>query len=134
MGMKVIGLDGQTHQWKPELYHSQRSNASKPHTRARDLLRTLFPFYSINEEVLLVGVPTRLYIDLYIHPLRLAVEVNGIQHYDGTSFFHANRQCFRDSLKRDQMKREWCSLNNIDLIELRDGDNLEKWTEQIRNR
>lgn len=132
--MNVIGLDGQEYKWKPELYHEKKSNASGPHIRARDLLRSLFPFYSINEEVLLVGTPTRLYIDMYIHSLRLAIEVNGVQHYNANSFFYANAGEFRRAKQRDAMKKEWCSLNNIDLVELKDGDSLEKWTEQIRNR
>lgn len=132
--MKVKGLDGLEYNWKPETYHEQRDNASKPHKRARELIHSLFPFYSINEEIPLVGVPERLFVDLYIHPLRMAVEVQGAQHYKFNSFFFASAKDFRKAKRRDEMKREWFSLNDIDLVELPDNEDNEQWTLRIKNR
>jgi hypothetical protein len=132
--MQIIGLDGKEYVWKPERYHSQRENASSPHIKARNLLHSLFPFYSINEEIPLVGTPTKLFLDLYIHALRLCCEIQGVQHYQFSSFFHGNAQGFKKSKERDRIKREWCELNNIDLVELPDTESEKEWTERIKNR
>lgn len=132
--MLIIGLDGKQYKWKPETYHEQRDNASIPHRKARELLHTLFPFYSINEEIPLVGVPTKLYLDLYIHPLRLAVEVHGSQHYTYNSFFYSSAKDFRQAKARDKMKKEWCELNNIDLVELPYNETETEWSARIKNR
>ncbi len=132
--MQVTGLDGIEYRWTPERFHDQRENASGPHRKARELLHSLFPFYSINEEIPLVGTPTKLYLDLYIHALRLAIEAHGRQHFEFSSFFHGSAADFRASKNRDKMKREWCELNGIDLIELPDTETEAQWIERIKNR
>ena len=132
--MKIIGLDGKIYKWKPELYHHESETSSTPHKKARELLKKMFPFYSLNEEVPILGTQTRLYLDIYIHSLRMAVEVQGIQHYQYSHFFHGSNANFKKAKQRDQMKRDWCTLNNIDLVELPDGESLVMWESRIRNR
>ena len=60
---------------------------------------------------------------------KIAVEVQGEQHYSFNKFFHANsRMKYLDSIKRDSQKYQWLEMNNIKLIEvLQDEvDNLSK--------
>lgn len=132
--MQVTGLDGKEYRWRPELCLKKRENASNLHVQARELLHSLFPFYTISEELLLPGVETRLYLDLYIQQLRLAVEANGSQHYNYNYHFFASAKDFRLAQQRDRLKREWCELNNIDLVELPYNESREQWRERIKRR
>lgn len=132
--LNVKGLDGLEYIWKPESYHGERENSSGLHKRARELVKKLFPFYKINEEVQLVGVTGKLYIDMYIHPLRLCIEVQGPQHYKFNSFFFASAKDFRKAKQRDIMKSDWCELNNLDLVCLPYNENDEQWELRIKNR
>lgn len=131
--MIVKGLDGLEYRWRPELHHS-KENPSGPHERARNLIRSLFPFYSINEEIPLIGTPCKLYLDMYVHPLRLAIEVHGEQHYKFNSFFFASAKDFRRAKQRDALKVEWCVLNGIDLVELPYNETDEQWKVRINER
>lgn len=133
--MKIIGLDNIEYEWKPTLNHSERENSSALHVRARDLLKRLYPFYSINEEVLLVGtLKERLYIDLYVHALRLAIEVQGSQHIEFNSFFFSSKKDFLKAQSRDRSKVEWCKINNIDLVTLPHDESDREWELRIRER
>lgn len=132
--MKIIGLDGKEYNWKPEAYHKEKENQSGLHKRAKLLIKKLFPFYSLHEEVLLVGVSVKLYLDIYINSLRLAFEIQGAQHYTYNSFFYSSAKDFRQAKARDKMKKEWCELNNIDLVELPYNETEIEWTARIKNR
>ena len=54
---------------------------------------------------------------------KIAIEVNGGQHYNYNKFFHANsRVNYLNSIKRDWQKTEWLEMNNFKLIELIESD------------
>lgn len=63
---------------------------------------------------------TRLSLDFYMPQHGLAFEFQGTQHDDYVQFFHGDKQGFDRQTQRDATKREWCVLNNITLIEIRD--------------
>jgi hypothetical protein len=131
----VIGLDEQEYKWKYYLYQNQKGNSSKPHIRARELLRVIYPMTPFSEEVPLVGTfKERLILDFYLHNQRLAIEVQGEQHYKFNSHFYANKQAFCRAQARDRSKIEWCRINNIDLVELPDNESNEQWEQRIRSR
>ncbi len=133
--MIITGLDEMEYKWKYYLYQEQKSNASKPHIRARELLKKIYPLTSFSEEVPLIGIfKERLILDFYIHAQRLAVEVAGQQHYKFNSHFYANRQAFCRAQARDRSKIEWCRINEIDLVELPDNESNEQWERRIRGR
>ncbi len=133
--MLVMGIDEKEYKWKYYNYQGQRENASKLHMRARTLLKEIFPLSMIFEEIPLVGTFKQvLYLDLYLHTQRLAVEVHGEQHYKFNSFFYENRQAFARAQSRDRTKIEWCKLNNIDLVELPYDESDREWEFRIRNR
>jgi hypothetical protein len=133
--MKFLGLDGKEH--TTTLVIKKRGKVSKHHERARTLLKELYPLDQVFEEVTLPGSKTAkngtLYADFYIHSRSLMVEVQGTQHDEFNSFFHANKLEYHKGKARDKAKREWCELNDITLIELPCGETDEQWRDRINS-
>ncbi len=57
-----------------------------------------------------------LEIDFFCKELRLAIEVNGRQHYEMTPFFHKDSESFDRQLERDSTKARLLKENDISLI------------------
>ena len=76
------------------------------------------------EELKIVG--TRLTIDFYNANTKVAIEVQGQQHFKYVKFFHINRNGYLGQIKRDVKKIEFCEINNIKLIEIYPKDELSK--------
>jgi len=134
--MKVTGLNGKEYTLDLKRYSKQRSNSSLYHKMARDLLSEVFSGYSIYEEVKLPGSvkPSKksvLYLDFYIPNAIMAVEVHGEQHFKYIPYFHKNKLGFAMAKKRDLDKKEWCRINEIELVELRWDDSMEYWRDKI---
>jgi hypothetical protein len=53
---------------------------------------------------------------MYCEELKLAIEYNGIQHYEFTKFFHKDETNFQKRLADDKLKTQLCIKNEIDLI------------------
>ena len=69
---------------------------------------------------------TRLSLDFYNSTQKIAVEVDGNQHYRYNKFFHSNsRQNFLNQLKRDEKKEYFCEINQIKLIRVLESDVLD---------
>lgn len=135
--MKVVGLNQKEYSLNLTRYNRQREDCSSLHLRARILLKKLFPYDLIFEEVVLVGTQTEinykpLMLDFYINSQKLAIEVQGSQHYKFNSFFHTNKLEFFRSRKLDKLKKQWCKLNNIRLIELPYNNTDEEWVQIIK--
>ena len=60
----------------------------------------------------------RLELDFYVEELRLAIEVQGIQHYQYNEIFHGSLDGFLDQISRDKLKASACDKNDITLIEI----------------
>ena len=54
--------------------------------------------------------------DIYIPDLNLAIEYNGIQHYKYNTYFHKNKQEFKEQKKRDLRKKRLSDKNGINLL------------------
>jgi hypothetical protein len=137
--MKVIGLDNREYSWNFAKYSRPSSNPSSLHLRARLLLKQLYPYDPIFEELSMPGIKTEinnksLLLDMYIHSLRLGLEIQGRQHSEFVSFFHGNKLEFFRAKRLDGLKRQWCLLNNITLVELPYNLSDEQWSQIIRNR
>lgn len=65
---------------------------------------------------------SRLSLDFYMPQHGLAFEFQGIQHDKYVEHFHGDKDGFERQLIRDSKKREWCELNDITLIEVRDSN------------
>ena len=63
----------------------------------------------------------------------MAIEVHGQQHYEYSPFFHKTKAGFYQSLKRDEIKTEWCKLNNfnLDMWSGSDGEDIKKILKRI---
>lgn len=137
--MKFRGLDGRDYNTSVNDYKvigsiGSRAVRSSYHLKARTLIQEKFKGYQIMEEMKIRGANLRgLYLDFYVPNLQLAVEVNGRQHYEFVKHFHKGRQGWIDSLKRDRLKREWCELNDIQLITFKYSEE-EIWESQIDDR
>jgi hypothetical protein len=136
--MKVIGLDEKEYAWKITRYNKPRDNCSTLHSRARNLLKQIFQYDNIYEEVILPGIKTEinnrpLIIDFYINAPKIAVEVQGEQHYNFVSFFHTNKLEYFRAKKLDALKHKWCNINNIRLVILPYNQSDEDWEKLIRN-
>ena len=137
--MRVVGIDGKYHEWHFEKYNKIKKKNSKLHVRARLLLRYLFPFDMIYEEVPLIGSRLNsklnlLRADFYIHTERLLIEVHGLQHYKQIKRFHKTKVAYIRSQFYDQDKLAWCRLNNISLIIFPYNENNTEWENRIRNK
>lgn len=137
MVMRVVGLDGKEYKFNYSKHHSRKfnKNKSKLHEEARELIRSLFPDYSIYEEVTLpgskkIGMKGLLYADFYIPDLALIIEVHGRQHYEYIRYFHSSLPSFYQSQQRDRDKIEWCHVNDIDIVELAYNEKNE-WKNKI---
>jgi|TARA_B100000900_G_scaffold393666_1_gene390370 hypothetical protein len=66
---------------------------------------------------------TRMTLDLYNATQKIAIEVDGNQHYKFNRFFHSgSRQKFLHQLQRDEKKEYFCEINNIKLIRVLESD------------
>lgn len=132
--MKVKDFDGYEHNWPP-LGYSVNFDDIRPksslHLRCRDILRKLYPTERILEEVPLPNL--NLFVDFYLPFRKIVVECQGEQHSKFIPHFHRTKIGFIKSKARDKQKKEWCSMNNIRIIELPFSESDEEWTERIQN-
>lgn len=135
--MIIVGLDNKEYDWKPRSSDCLE-NKSGLHNKVREVLREIFPFDVIMEEVELIGSRTskkrELTADFYVPNRAIIVEAHGEQHYAYNSFFYKNKYEFLKAQTRDRDKEQWCLQNNIKYIALSYKDKPEKWREQIECR
>lgn len=125
--MKIKGLDGQVYNLKFDT--DLPGVCSGLHEFAREVLHEVFPCDTIAEEVVLPG-SGNLRFDFFLPLRRLAVEVQGEQHYTQNSKFHKNTGEFIAGKNRDKAKKQFCKINNITLLELKYNEQSE-WRNQI---
>lgn len=130
--MIVKGLDGKEYRWNPK--HSPKENPSQLHILARELLKEIFPFNRIFEEVALPGCKNVLFGDFHVVNEFMIVEVQGQQHYQFSKFFHGSKIGYNRSLNRDNRKKEWCRINNFYFVELPYNESTDEWRNRIYNR
>lgn len=63
-----------------------------------------------------------LYLDFYVPDLKLAIEINGEQHYMPVRFGGVDESVaienYQKQIQRDNLKCKYCSDNNIELLEI----------------
>jgi len=136
--MIVKGLNGKEYTWKPRGSDTCDEHKSKLHLQIRDLLKELFPFDIILEEVILPGTSRLkrkdLIADFYIPNRSLIVEGHGEQHYKYNNFFYKNKFEFAKAQRRDTDKIQWCEINNIRIVSLNHSDKIDTWRNTIEQR
>lgn len=74
------------------------------------------PQYSINilKEI---NISEKTYIDFYLPDYNMFIEYNGEQHYIPIQYF-GGQLAFEHQIKRDNYVRDYCNINNINLLEI----------------
>lgn len=83
------------------------------------LLKEVFPHHTILTEHYLRYKGTKLFFDFYIKELDVLIEVQGRQHDEYVAHFHGDREGYLSSKRRDNLKKEYCEINDIVLVEIR---------------
>lgn len=131
--MKVTDLSGKIHNLNVAQYVSLKNRArSAPHLKAREMLKKLYPYDLVAEEVAIPG--EHLFMDFFIPTRMICVEVQGQQHRGLSAFYHGNMQGFMKSQARDLRKVEWCEINGFTLITLDDNEKEEVWEQKLLRR
>ncbi len=99
---KVISWDGES--------------KSKFQLGVKKLLRPLWHHQFVYEEFPVYG--TRYTIDFFNANRKIAIEVQGGQHTKFTKYFQADEFVFLKQLNIDEVKRKFCALNDIKLVEI----------------
>ncbi len=73
----------------------------------------------------------RQHLDIFIEDLNIAVEYQGLQHDEPVEFF-GGEKAFVENQKRDARKRELCRKNQVTLIYVREGYNLDEILDVIK--
>ena len=98
---------------------------SKLQKKVKDLLYSNWVSDIVFEELPVLG--TRMTLDFYNANKKLAVEVDGNQHYKYNKFFHSNsRQNFLSQLQRDEKKEYFCEINQIKLVRILERDTIDE--------
>ena len=106
---------------KKRIIDWEAPSKSKIQREVKKFLKKYWQSHVVFEEFPVAG--TRLSIDFYNANKKIAVEVQGSQHTRYNSFFHGgHKNNYLEQLKRDEMKFKFCELNEIQLIEIYDGD------------
>jgi hypothetical protein len=99
------------------------SSRSKIQYNTKQFLKNYWSNHIVFEEFPVAG--TKLSLDFYNANKKIAVEVQGKQHTKYVPFFHGkNKINYINQLKRDQDKLKFCELNDIQLVEIYDGDEI----------
>ena len=134
--MKIIGLDQQEYSWIPSNNIVDTEKRSGLHNKAKELLKERYPNDRILEELVLPGTKTAtrkstLKADFFIPVRKLIIEVHGEQHTGFNNFFFKSKMDFYKAQARDRDKKQWCEINNFELIELFHNESIEEWRSKI---
>lgn len=131
--MEVKDLDGNIYDLKISKQKNRNREKSKLHLRAKEVVKQVFPRMVLVEEVSVkIKKGLNLYLDIYLPMLCLAVEVHGQQHYEFTPFFHEHRHRFGRARLNDDLKKEWCEVNEIRYVELAYNESNDEWADKLR--
>lgn len=119
----LTGVDRTVKKAKNYLIDWDGKSRSKIQYSAKQFLKKYWSNHIVFEEFPVAG--TRLSLDFYNANKKIAVEVQGKQHTKYVPFFHGkNKINYINQLKRDQDKLKFCELNDIQLVEIYDGDEV----------
>ena len=134
MSYRMMGIDGREYPFKQEKGELDNDyNKSSLHIRAKKLIKEIFPATYLAEEVSIqINNKQRLYIDIYVPVLQTAIEIHGQQHFCNNKHFYKNNKQFAMARGRDLLKKQWCEINNITLVELLHNETEDEWRTKIR--
>lgn len=92
------------------------SSLSKFQFEVKQFFKPYWIGCQVYEEFPVLG--TRYKIDIYNSNYKLAIEVDGEQHYKFNKHFHGNRANFLASIYRDEKKFIFCEINEIRVVQI----------------
>lgn len=84
--------------------------------KAVSVVKEVYPSDPLCAELYFEGAPTKLYVDLYLPVRKIAIEVQGEQHFKYVRHMHSNKLKFLEAKRRDAMKKDLLELNSIVLL------------------
>ena len=119
----LMGATRTVNKAKKYLIDWDGKSRSKIQYSAKQFLKKYWSNHIVFEEFPVAG--TRLSLDFYNANKKVAIEVQGRQHTKYVPFFHGkNKINYINQLRRDQDKLKFCELNDIQLVEIYDGDEV----------
>lgn len=73
-----------------------------------------------------------LELDFYCENLKIAIEVQGYQHYTYPNHYHKTDVDFQNQIKRDELKKKLCQENNITLVCVSVDNNFDEILNDIK--
>jgi hypothetical protein len=104
---------------------TESSCRSKIQFQIGQIIKKRYPLDPVLEDITIPD--TRLSLDFFIPHRKLAVEVQGEQHDQMNPYFHKSNAEFEEQKERDEMKRFFCELNSIKLLEIRTVKDANKY-------
>lgn len=96
--------------------------SSKRHREIYEYLRKKYPALKIEQEY---NMGNNLFIDIFITDLKIAIEIDGIQHDKFVEFFHKSQLNFEEQKFRDKKKRSSCNMNSVFIFSVKSHDKRE---------
>ncbi len=103
-----------------------RSNSSNLLKSVYNIVREIYPKEAIRQEETIKIDNKTLFLDIYIPRFKVAIEVDGQQHYEFNKFYHADAAAFIRQKKNDKLKEEYCRESNISLVRIRYDEKVDK--------
>lgn len=110
---------------------------SKLQEETRNRLRILFKGYDFSENYRPdwmrnpeTGYP--LEFDFWLSDAKIAIEVQGRQHYEYIPHFHGTIDNFNKQVQRDQFKRDFCQSANIHFYEISTKEDIDLFIEKAK--
>lgn len=124
-------LNGEQHKVNFARKRNRERAKSKLHEKALSIIKELVPLTIVCEEVpIKIKRGKTLYLDIFLPDYNIAIEVHGKQHYEFVKAFHGYAHRFGRAQLNDTLKREWCELNGIRIIELKYNE-IGEWADRI---
>ena len=74
----------------------------------------------------------KMELDMYNRELMVAVEYNGLQHYEYPNDYHLDLRAFIDQVNRDALKVRLCKQNGVKLISIKSSSSIKKeWAQFV---
>lgn len=105
--------------------------------RVYEELLSLFPWSEIHRNkrpdwLREAASATCLELDFFLPKSKIAIEVQGEQHYRYVPFFHGSYDGFRSQQRRDEEKLRLCELNGVELLYVHDELSLAETLSSFR--
>lgn len=119
---------------RAEHFQGQSSGEKKMQNILENKKINFIKEYEIKELNDLYNLQLRFDFCMILRDRKILIEIQGQQHYEPVNFFGGEEK-FKKQKKYDNLKRQYCKKNNIQLIEIPywDWNNMEKYLEEFLN-